>query len=85
MQILDGPEELVDSYRFAGYLVRCEVRRYRFTELGAAADTLGSQQGEHGLRIVLLQLALLPLLNRPRGLAHVVHCIAELLQLLSTR
>ena len=80
MQTLDGPEELVNSYRFAGYLVRGQVRHYRLTEFGATAETLGSQQGEHSLRIVSLQLALLPFLDCPCGLADVVHCVAELSQ-----
>jgi len=51
-----------------------------FVKLDGAANALSSEQPEYGLGIVLLQLALMPLQNHPRGFAYVIHCLAELSQ-----
>ena len=62
-----GLEKLLKSRGFAGQFVACQVRRDCFVKLGGAANALSGEQWERGLRIVLLQLALLPLLNHSRG------------------
>src|SRR5712664_3490500 len=80
VQALDGSEELVNSRGFAAYSVGGQVRRYCLVELSGPANALNNEQWEHGLRIVLLQLALLPLLNGPCGFAYVIHRVAELSQ-----
>src|SRR6516225_8715294 len=80
VQALDGLEELVNSDGFGGYFMDSQVRQYCFAELSGAANALGGEQREHCLRIVLLQLALLPFLNCPRSFAHVVDGVAELCQ-----
>ena len=69
VQTLDGSEELVDSCGLAGYFMGGQVRRYCFVELGGPANALSNEQLEHCLRIVLLQSALLPLLNCAGGFA----------------
>ena len=74
---LDDLKEFNNSLRFASYFVCGRVRNYRVAELSGAADTLSRQQREHGVWIVVPQLALLPLLNGPRGLAQLIHCIPE--------
>jgi hypothetical protein len=74
---LDGSEEFVNPHGFASYFVCGRVRDYGVAELSCAADTLSSQQGEHRVWIVLPRLALLPLLNGPPRLAHIIHCIPE--------
>src|SRR5260370_12438451 len=75
-----GSKDLVNSCSFACYFVGDEVRLYCFVELSGAANALNGEQRENGLRIVLLQLALLPLLNGPCGCAHVIHRISEVFQ-----
>src|SRR6266849_6726273 len=74
---LDGLKEFINSHRFASYFVCSRVRGYGVAKLSGAADTFGSQQGEHRVRIMVPRLALLPLLNGPRGLAHMIHGIPE--------
>jgi hypothetical protein len=49
-------------------------------ELSSAANALGRNQRQYGLRIVPLQLALLPFLNCPCSFPYVIDCIAELRQ-----
>src|SRR5467141_1628580 len=80
VQALDGSEELVNSGGFARYSVGGQVRRYGLVDLSGPANALNDEQREQGLRIVLLQLALLPLLNGPCGFAHVIHRVPELSQ-----
>ncbi len=70
---LDGPEELINSRGFTGYFVSSQVCGYRLVELSATADALSNEQREHRVGIVVLQLTLLPFLNGPCGLAHVIH------------
>ena len=77
MDAVDGLEEFINPHGLASYFMRGGVRGYGVAELRGAADTFGSQQGEHRLWIVLPRLALLPLLNGPRRLAHMIHCIPE--------
>jgi len=74
---LDGSQEFINPYGFASYLVCGRVLGYGLAELSGAADTFRSQQGEHRVRILLPRLALLPLLNGPRRLAHMIHGIPE--------
>jgi hypothetical protein len=74
---VDGLEEFINSHGFASYFVRGRVRGYGIAELSGAADTLSSQQWEHRVRVAVPRLALLPLLNGPRRLAHIIHCIPE--------
>jgi len=74
---LGGSEEFINPHSFASHFMRSQVRGYGVAELSGAAETFSSQQREHGLWILLPRLALLPLLNGPRGLAHIIHCIAE--------
>jgi hypothetical protein len=74
---LDGLEEFIDAHGFAGYFVSGQAGGDGVAELSGAADAFGSQQREHGERILLARLALLPLLNGPGRLAHIIHGIAE--------
>jgi hypothetical protein len=74
---LDGLEEFVDSHCFASYFVCVRFGSDGVAELRGAADAFGSQQGEYCLWILVPRLALLPLLNRPGCLSHIIHCIAE--------
>src|SRR2546429_2586122 len=55
------------------------------TELRSPANAFRREQGKHRLRVLVPRLALLPLLNRPGGLAHVIHGIAEFTDRKSTR
>ena len=66
---LDDLKEFIDSHGFPSYFVCGRVRDYGVAELSGAADGLSRQQREHGMWIVVPQLALLPLLNGPRRLA----------------
>jgi hypothetical protein len=77
MDALDGSEELINPHGFASELVRGRGRGYGVAELSGAADTFSSQQGKHRVGILALRLALLPLLNGPRRLAHIIHRIPE--------
>jgi hypothetical protein len=74
---LDGLEEFINSHGLASYFMRGGVRGYGVAELSGAADTLSGEQGEHGVWIVAPRLALLPFLNGPRRLAHIIHGIPE--------
>jgi hypothetical protein len=73
----DGLEEFIDPNGFASHFVSCHTRGYGVAELSGAADAFGSQQREHGEWILMARLALLPLLNGPGGLAHIIHGIPE--------
>lgn len=75
MDALDGLKEFINSNGFASYFVCGGVRDG--AELSGAADALSRQQREHGVWIMVPQLALLPLLNPPRRLAQLIHCIPE--------
>jgi hypothetical protein len=75
---LDGSEEFINPHGFASYFVCGRVRGYGVAELSGAADSFSSQQGKHRVGILAPRLALLPLLNGPRGLAHIIHRIPEL-------
>ena len=66
---LDDLKEFIYSHGFASYFVCGRVRDYGVAELSGSADTLSRKQREHGVWIVVTQLALLPLLNGPRRLA----------------
>ncbi len=77
MDALDGSEEFMNPHGFASYFVSVHALVYGVAELSGAADTFGSQQREHREWILLPRLALLPLLNGPRGLAHIIHGIPE--------
>ncbi len=70
-------EEFINPHSFESYFMRGQVRGYGVAELSGAAETFSSQQREHGEWILLPRLALLPLLNGPRRLAHIIHCITE--------
>src|SRR5260370_4612998 len=74
---LGGSEEFINPHSFASHFMRGQVRGYGVAELSGAAETFSSQQREQGLWILLPRLALLPLFNGPRGLAHIIHCFAE--------
>ncbi len=74
---LDGSEEFINPHGFASYFLCGPVLGYGVAELSGAADTLSSNQGEHRVWIVVPRLALLPLLNGPRRLAHIIHGIPE--------
>jgi len=74
---LDGLEEFMNAYGFASYFVSGQAGVDGVAELSGAADAFGSQQREHGERILVPRLALLPLLNRPGGLADIIDGIAE--------
>src|SRR5437016_7939685 len=74
---LDGVEEFSDANGFSGYFVGSHARRYSVTELSGAADTFGGKQRDHSEWILFPRLALLPLLNGPGRLAHVIHGIPE--------
>src|SRR5207302_7205121 len=74
---LDGAKEFVNPHGFAGYFICGHARRYGVTELSGAADTFSGKQGDHSEWILFPRLALLPLLNGPRRLAHIIHGIAE--------
>ena len=80
MDALDGSEEFINPHGFAGYFVSGQARGYGVAELSGAADPFRSQQGEHSEWILFAGLALLPLLDGPRRLAHIIHCIAEFLE-----
>ena len=77
MDTLDGSEEFINPHGFASYFVSGQARVDGVAELSGAADALSSQQREHGERILVPRLALLPLLNGPGGLAHIIDGIAE--------
>jgi hypothetical protein len=77
MDALDGSDEFINPHGFASYFVSGQARGNGVAELSGAADTFSSQQREHGEWILLPRLALLPLLNGPRRLAHIIHCIPE--------
>ena len=77
MDALDGLEKFINAHGFAGYFVSVHALVYGVAELSGAADTFSSQQREHGEWILLPRLALLPLLNGPGRLAHVIHGIPE--------
>jgi len=74
---LDGAQEFVDAHGFASYFVSGYARGYGITKLSGAADTFGGKQRDHSEWILFPRLALLPLLNGPRRLAHVIHGIPE--------
>src|SRR5258707_1422831 len=73
----DGSEEFINPHGFASYFVCGRVPGYGVAQLSGTADTLSSNQGEHRMCIVVPRLALLPLLNGPRRLAHIIHFTAE--------
>ena len=77
MDALDGLEKFVNADGFASYFVRGEARGDGVAELSGAADTFSSQQREHGEGILAARLALLPLLNGPRRLAHIIDGIPK--------
>src|SRR6267143_7059551 len=74
---LDGSEEFVNPHGFADYFVSGQAGVYGVAELSGAADTFSGQQRKHSEWILSPRLALLPLLNGPRRLAHVIHGIPE--------
>ena len=77
MDALDGSEEFINPDGFASHFVCGHSRGYGVAELSGAADTFSSQQGEHGVWILTPRLAILPLLNGPRRLAHIIHGIPK--------
>ena len=77
MDALDGSKEFINPHGFAGYIVSGKARVYGVAELSGAADTFSSQQREHREWILFPRLALLPLLNGPGRLAHIIHGIPE--------
>ena len=80
MDAVDGLEKFVNAHGFASYFVSGKAGGYGVAELSGAADTFSSQQREHSEGILAPRLALLPLLNGPRGLADVIHGIPEFLE-----
>jgi len=78
MDAFNGFEEFADAYCFAPYLLRGGSRADALAKLGGAPDALGGQQWNHRLWILALRLALLPFLNGPSRLAHVIHRVAKL-------
>src|SRR5690242_1780762 len=70
--------ELLDARGFAGDFVSGEVAGDGVAELGGAAEALGGKQRQDGARIAMLELALLPFLDGPGGLADVVDGVAKL-------
>jgi hypothetical protein len=78
VQTIDGLEQLLNPCRLTGHFLRCQICRYCFAELSDAADALGCDQRQHGLRISIQQLALLLFLNGPCRPTHMIYGIAEL-------
>src|SRR5206468_7080036 len=74
---LDGSEEFINPHGFADYFVSGHAGVYGVAELSGTADTFSGQQRKHREWILLPRLALLPLLNGPRRLAHIIHGIPE--------
>ena len=77
LDALDGSEEFINAHSLAGHFVNGQARVYGITELTGTSDTFRSQQREHRERILLARLALLPFLNGPGRLAHIIHGIPE--------
>lgn len=77
MDAFDGLEEFINPHGFASDFVSGHACCYGVTELSGAADPFSSEQREHSEWILMARLALLPFLNGPRGLADIVHGIAE--------
>src|SRR6267143_4211662 len=57
-----------------------QVGGERLIELRPAADALSNETWTYRCRIAPLNLSLLPFLNGPRGLANVIHGVAEFAQ-----
>jgi len=74
---LYGSEEFINAHGFAGYFVSGQAGVYGVAELSGAADTFSSQQWEHSEGILFPRLALLPLLDGPRGLADIIDGIPK--------
>jgi len=74
---LDGLEEFINPHGFAGYIVSGKARVYGVAKLSGAANTFRSKQREHREWILFPRLALLPLLDGPRGLADIIDGIPK--------
>lgn len=71
-------EELIDAGSVAVYFLRGEIFYDGIAELRGAADAFASEQRNHSVRIVVLDLALLPLLHGPSGFAYMVDGVAKI-------
>src|SRR5260221_12377493 len=78
--LLKGLRKVGNSRGFGVYCLPGRVGGNGVDKLGGTADALSREQGEHRPGIVILELALLPLLNRPGSLTHVIYSVAEVCQ-----
>src|SRR5690349_18043048 len=69
--------ELFEARGFASEFPGGEIAGDGVAELGGAAETLGGKQGQDGVRVAMLELALLPFLDGPGGFADVVDGVAK--------
>src|SRR6266852_8520597 len=78
LHALHGVKKLIHAGSFPSDLVVGEIGNDGIAQLCGAPDALADEQRKQRLRIVACDLALLPLLNGPGGLADVIHGVAEI-------
>src|SRR5205085_4358786 len=80
IQSFDRLTQLAHSRSFPCHLVSFQVRLYGEAQLRGAPNPFRRDQRQHRLRVVFLQLTLLPFLNRPGGFPYVVHGVSKLFE-----